>query len=149
MFKSNKLRDEESGLDSGLDVCKQLRDNLEDCLNIVERLNQRYNGAPVEGPPSVSSSQSSGDFLLQPQQEPDPDPESETEPEPELEVKAGVRTGQEVYSSYVDMYTKYMKLKRELNATVSHAKQINELANGRRNNDYNIPEERSPPARRM
>ncbi|XP_022211321.2 uncharacterized protein LOC111066778 [Drosophila obscura] len=141
MFKLKTLRGEETGLESGLQVCKKLEDDLVECLNVVDRLSRKYKD-PVEDPVPVNSlgspstletsscSDLSGNSLLR------QDPEVEA-----ISTPVGARSGQQLSSSYVDMHTKCIKIKRELEGTISLNKQISELAYRQRKNDYSIPEE--------
>ncbi|EDW26287.1 GL26139 [Drosophila persimilis] len=144
MFKSKALRCEETGLDAGLQECQKLKDDLGDCLNIVERLS-RKNSDPDEGRLSVDClgsvstietsscpDLSSSSLLLQ---------DSEGN---QMNTPAEARSGQKLRSSYVDIRTKCIKLKRELEGTVSLAKHISGLAHRQRNRDYSIPEEKPP-----
>ncbi|BFF96551.1 uncharacterized protein DMAD_05167 [Drosophila madeirensis] len=141
MFKLKTLRSEEAGLESGLKVCKKLEDDLGDCLDVVDRLSRKINDS-VEGPPPVNSlglfstlessscSDLSSNSLLR--------QESEVG---EMGTPVEARSGQQLNSSYVDMHTKFIKIKRALEGTLLLTKQISELSYRQRNKYYNIPDQ--------
>ncbi|KAH8259767.1 hypothetical protein KR026_010068, partial [Drosophila bipectinata] len=113
-------------IDEALRICNSMESEIEDCLKNVEEMNETYNApgrysidmevfrkdypralSPAVTTPEVQSMQSVS-----------------LEKDTVGETVNEARTAQELDESYVEVRYKFIKLKRELEATVAHCQRV-------------------------
>ncbi|KAH8234826.1 hypothetical protein KR032_003751 [Drosophila birchii] len=119
------LQTESPQIDDALNICHSIEDDLEDCLAVVEGMNQKYN-AP--GRYVISMAPFNEDYVL---------PSTSTDSSSlhpgdwELEILTqlyGARSVQELDESYVDVRYKFIKLKLELEGALIHCQRVADTA---------------------
>lgn len=113
-------------IDDALSICYSMEDDLEECLAIVEGMNQKYN-AP--GRYVISMVPFNDDYVVTGTGSTDSSSLNHADSELEILTQLyGARSAQELDESYVDVRYKFIKLKLDLEATVAHCQRVADSA---------------------
>ncbi|XP_016990428.1 uncharacterized protein LOC108052537 [Drosophila rhopaloa] len=115
-------------IDDALEICYSMEDDLHECLGLVKTMNRKYN-AP--GRYTISMDPFAEDYPLYSPESTEQDASSLQNADSELEMLSqlyGARSAQELDESYVDVRYKFIKLKRDLEGTVTHCQRITDCA---------------------
>ncbi|KMY99608.1 uncharacterized protein LOC27206227 [Drosophila simulans] len=118
------LQSEFTKIDDALDICVSMEEDLNECLNNVEAMIQKYN-AP--GRYTISMDPFVEDFQLSTSESTDLDRSSIGSGDSELDMLSqlyGARSAQELDESYVDVRYKFIKLKRSYEGAFAHFQRI-------------------------
>ncbi|XP_017068227.1 uncharacterized protein LOC108105943 [Drosophila eugracilis] len=121
---SEMIRSEHKRIDDALDICDLITKDLNDCLSVVNAMSQKYN-AP--GRYIISMEPFTEDHPIFGDESTDIDATSIKSCDSELEMLSqlyGARSAQELDESYVDVRYKFIKLKRDFEATMIHCQRI-------------------------
>eukprot|EP00099_Drosophila_melanogaster_P021487 NP_648714.1 uncharacterized protein Dmel_CG13474 [Drosophila melanogaster] len=122
------LQAEFTKIDDALDICSSMEEDLNECLNIVGAMIEKYN-AP--GRYIISMDPFAEDFQLSNSESTDLDGSSIGSCDSELDMLSqlyGARSAQELDESYVDVRYKFIKLKRFFEGTFTHFLRIVDCA---------------------
>nr|XP_016934353.1 uncharacterized protein LOC108013167 [Drosophila suzukii] len=115
-------------IDEALDICSAMEDDLNECLDMVMAMDQKYN---EPGRYVISMKPFTKDYPLVCRKSTDMDTTSQHSFDSELEMLSqlyGARSAHELDESYVDVRYKFIKLKRDFEALLTHCQRIVDCA---------------------
>ncbi|KAH8378698.1 hypothetical protein KR009_000787, partial [Drosophila setifemur] len=119
-----KIQSEHTNIDDALEITCAMEEDLEECISVVERMNQKYN---EPGRYTISMEPFNEDYPIPSPYSTEAESTSLRTVDSELDVLGqlyGARSAQELDESYVDVTYKFIKLKRDLQAIVAHCQRI-------------------------